>query len=208
VLPDRSQQLCSICLAELPYTHFEAIEMNPVERTFYGRAKLIAATSLLYFTPSSLTQELVHQFKYNGQQNLARFLGRIMGRSILSSPRFSGIQQILPLPLYKNREKQRGYNQSQLLSEGISDILGLPILSDAVIRQKATKTQTHKSREERWANVGGQFSLATHHKLANKSVLLVDDVITTGATLDACASLINTVSNTNVYIASLAFAMK
>jgi ComF family protein len=132
----------------------------------------------------------------------------MMGRAIHGTDRFNGIQHIIPLPLYKSREKERGYNQAALIAEGISEITGVPLLTTAITRQKATMTQTHRSREERWANVSGQFSLSHASDISHRSILLVDDVITTGATLDACAALINSLPGTSLSIATLAYAMK
>lgn len=200
--------LCIQCLAELPYTGFAMQEYNPVEKTFYGRVRFTAATSLLYFTPSSRTKELVHQVKYKGQKQLAVFLGSMMGRSIALSPRFTNIDHIIPLPLFRSREIQRGYNQAELLANGVAEIIGIPVLNNVMFRQKATVTQTHKSRTDRWANVEGQFIVPYPHLLANSSILLVDDVITTGATLDACASILNKIPGTTLHISTLAFAMK
>jgi ComF family protein len=203
-----NHHLCYQCIAALPYTNFAAHEGNPVEKTFFGRVRVTSATSLLYFTPSSRTKELVHQVKYKGQKQLARFLGTMVGRSITSSHRFKNIDHIIPLPLFKSRERQRGYNQAELLADGIADVTGIPVLRKAILRQKATVTQTHKSRTDRWANVEGHFIVAQPQLLANTSILLVDDVITTGATLDACASVLNNIPGTTLHISTLAFAMK
>lgn len=205
-LPQRRQQICRSCLASLPFTHFELHPDNPVEKTFHGRVRLEAATSLLFFTPSSLTQHLIHQFKYGGKQDLARYLGRLMGKALLNSGRFPAPDLIVPLPLHKRRETQRGYNQAALLAEGVSEKLGIAMMPHALVRDKASETQTQRTREDRWQNVSGQFRINFPNIRGN--ILLIDDVITTGATLDACASIINAIPGTTVSIATLAFAMK
>lgn len=207
-ISNREQFICFNCLADLPFTDFALSVNNPVEKNFYGRVPVEAAMSLLYFTPASMVQNLIHQVKYKGQEKLAIYLGKMMGRTLLSSPRFDPIDLILPLPLFKNREKQRGYNQSALLGKGISDETGIPVNEKALKRVKSAPTQTRKSREERWENVEGLFTLSAPHGLENKSILLVDDVVTTGATLDACSSAILEVKGIKLYIATLAYAMQ
>ena len=179
---------------------------NPVEKTLRGRIRFRAAASLLYFTPSSLTQHLVHQIKYRGSRDLARYLGQLTALSLCSSGRFADIDAVVPLPLHRSREEERGYNQAELIAEGMAQIMQLPLLSDALAREKATRTQTHQTREERWANVNGRFRIRGSGLAGH--ILLVDDVITTGATLDACGSLVNSIPGTTLSIATLAFAMK
>jgi ComF family protein len=207
-ISNREQFICFNCLTELPFTDFASLENNPAEKIFYGRASIAAAMSLLYFTPASMVQHLIHQVKYKGQEKLAVYLGKLMGRDLLNSPRFPGLDLILPLPLFKNREKQRGYNQAALLGRGISEVLGIPILENTLKRVRSSPTQTKKSREERWQNVEGLFSIRNPAELKNKSILLVDDVVTTGATLDACSSAILEIKDTRLYVCTLAFAMQ
>jgi ComF family protein len=183
-------------------------ENNPIDKNFYGRVPIEAAMSLLYFTPASIVQNLIHQVKYKGQEKLAIYLGKLMGRALLSAPRFHEIDLILPLPLFKNREKQRGYNQSALLGRGIAEVMGIPVNEKALKRVKSSSSQTRKSREERWENVEGLFTLSDPDPLENKSILLVDDVMTTGATLDACSSPLLKVNGIKLYISTLAYAMQ
>lgn len=207
-LLEAHQYLCLHCIADLPLTHFAAHENNPVEKTFWGRIEIKSAMSLLYFTPRSLVQHLVHQVKYNGQQRLAHWLGIMMGNEISGSGRFGNIDMVIPLPLYTTREKERGYNQSALLASGISEIIKAPVMEKSMLRIHASSTQTHKSRSERWQNVDGLFRLKKGFFPEGKNILLVDDVITTGATLDACGSAINKIPGTSLYIATLAYALK
>lgn len=205
---NREQFICFDCLAELPFTDFASSWHNPVEKNFYGRMHIEAAMSLLYFTPASMVQQLIHQIKYKGQKKLAMYLGKLLGRSLAESPRFGQVDLILPLPLFKNREKQRGYNQSALLGQGISTVLGIPMEEKWLKKTRSSPTQTRKSREERWQNVNGLFTLAEEHQLEDRSILLVDDVMTTGATLDACAAAILPIKGTRLYISTLAYAMQ
>ena len=202
------QSLCLHCIAHLPYTHFANQSVNPVEKTFWGRINVVSAMSLLYFTPQSMVQQLVHQVKYKGQQKLAHHLGEMMGKEILLSNRFGNIDHIIPLPLFRSREKQRGYNQAALLARGISEILQVNVLEKSLVRIRSSSTQTHKTRSERWQNVEGLFQLRNGFYPEGKTILLVDDVVTTGATLDACGTVINNIPGTQLYIATLAYALQ
>lgn len=201
------QYICTACLADLPYTGFSQLNANPVEKIFFGRVPVEAATSLFFFTSASTVQKLIHQIKYKGQQQLAVYLGKMMGREIRASPRFRGIDLVVPLPLFKTREKQRGYNQAALLARGISDATALPIAEKAVKRIRGSSSQTRKTRAERWQNVDGLFTVSEDLG-KNRHILLVDDVITTGATLDACASSILRSEGNKVSIVTLAYAMQ
>jgi ComF family protein len=200
--------LCIKCIDELPHTAFEKFCNNPIEKIFWGRIRVEDAYSEFYFTKDSLMQNLIHQLKYKGNTNIGSFLGQIMGRSILKSGRFSDIDAIIPLPLFPEKEKIRGYNQSMVISKGISSITGIPVFENAVIRQKFTETQTKKHRTERWENVDGSFSVKDPQALEGKKLLLVDDVITTGASLEACGNAILKTENTLLCIATLAVATK
>lgn len=203
----QDQFLCARCISELPYTEFATLSENPVEKIFYGRASIVAATSLFFFTPASVVQQLIHLIKYKGQKKLAVYLGKMMAREIRQAPRFAGLDLVIPLPLFRSREKIRGYNQAALLAQGISEVLEIPCDQTIITRNKASSTQTRKSREERWKNVDGLFTI-TGDPGKNRHILLVDDVITTGATLDACANTLLDLEGTRVSIMTLAYAMQ
>jgi ComF family protein len=162
----------------------------------------------LYFTKDSLVQSLIHQIKYKHAQKLAFYMGEMLGRAIWRQERFHGLDLILPLPLTPARQKQRGYNQSALLAEGISAVTKIPVDLTSLRRSVTLGTQTHKSREERWQQMQAQFSCPDPVKIVGRSVLLVDDVITTGATLDACSTILNGISGVRTSIAALAIALK
>lgn len=206
ILP-RNGTLCFRCLSSLPQTHFESLPGNPVEKLFWGRLLLEAATAQFFFTGNSLVQQLMHQVKYNSNQALAIQLGRIMGEQLLASGRFF-VDALVPLPLFPAREKKRGYNQATLLCEGIREATRLPILDKVVIRPEHTETQTRKGRIERWKNMEGKFYLQHESAVKGRHLLLVDDVVTTGATLESCGNTLLDAGNVTLSIASLCIASR
>jgi ComF family protein len=200
--------LCIRCIASLPVTNFHLHTGNQVEKIFWGRIPVTCATSLCYFNSGSLIQTLLHQLKYKGHKELGYFLGRVMGETLIQSNRFSYLDALIPLPLFAAREKKRGYNQAALLCEGMAEAMKIPIWNDVVMRTTATTTQTKKNRLERWENIEGKFVITNPSLLSGKHVLLVDDVITTGATLEACGGLMLDVPGLSLSIASLAYTIK
>lgn len=199
------QFLCAKCVHDLPKTVFFAHQTNPIEKLFYGRLNLHAAGSLYYFTKDALVQHLLVQLKYKGNKECGYFLGRMMGHSLLESNRFTDIDLLLPLPLHAKKEHIRGYNQATLLCEGIQEVLQKPIVTDAVSRIRFTETQTQQNRVSRWQNMEGIFAVTQPDLLTNKHILLVDDVITTGATLEACGAAILEIEGVLLSIASAAY---
>lgn len=157
-----------------------------MERLFYGRLKLEAAAAHFYFTKRSLVQTLIHELKYRGNRHLGIFLGELMGHALLKAGRFQDIDLLVALPLHRSRQRKRGYNQAAVLIEGIATAMNLPFLEHVLERRRATRTQTRKGRVDRWLNMQGVFHVRDPAALEGKHVLLVDDVITTGATLEAC----------------------
>lgn len=207
-LLEENNLLCLKCLHNLPHTNFAALANNPVEKYFWGRIPLEAAYSEFYFSKEFLVQQLIHQLKYKGDTGIGFYLGEIMGRTLLKSSRFNSIDALIPLPLYADKERKRGYNQAAIICNGISSIINKPVLNGAVIRRHATETQTRKHRTERWENVKDSFIVHNEKELAGKDLLLVDDVVTTGATLEACGTKILEVPGCKLSIATLAYAAK
>ena len=207
-LLEKNNLLCLKCIHDLPHTDFADLPNNPVEKYFWGRIPLTAAYSQFYFSKEFLIQHLIHQLKYRGDTNIGFYLGEMMGKTLLNSNRFSSIDVLIPLPLYADKEHKRGYNQAAVICNGISAIMNVPVLNGAVIRQHATETQTRKHRTERWENVKQSFKVVNQHELAGKHLLLVDDVVTTGATLEACGNVILQQDNVQLSIATLAYAAK
>jgi ComF family protein len=148
----------------------------------------------------------MHQFKYKGNKDVGLYLGNLVGSSLMETNRFSSVDALIPLPLHKSKEHKRGYNQATVLSESISNIMGKPILKNVVIRPEQTETQTKKSRIQRWQNMEGKFQLTNQASVEGKHLLLVDDVVTTGATLEACAIELLKAKNVQLSIATLCFS--
>ena len=183
---DEESSLCMKCIAEMPETNFHLHSGNPVEKIFWGRLPIVGATAQYYFIKESSMQHLLHQLKYKGNKELGKQLGRLMGYDLQKTDRFDKVDFLLPLPLFPSKEKRRGYNQATILCEGIAEVMNVEILRDAITRTQFTETQTRKGRIERWQNMEGKFELMKPEKIRDKNILLVDDVITTGATLEAC----------------------
>lgn len=199
--------LCMRCVDAMPETNFELHPDNPVEKSFWGRLPLIGATAQFYFTKESLMQHLMHQFKYKGNRELGIQLGRMMGEQIMNSGRFDA-DALVPLPLFPAKEKRRGYNQATVLCQGIAERMKIPILDKAITRPQHTETQTKKGRIERWKNMEGKFILSDPDAIKNKHLLLVDDVVTTGATLEACGNELLKAENVRLSLATLCTATR
>jgi ComF family protein len=200
--------LCINCIELLPHTQYEKYPNNPIERIFIGRLPIVAAHSEFYFAKGQLVQHLIHDFKYKGNRDIGIYLSNIMGENMMSSNRFNNIDYIIPLPLFADKEYKRGFNQAAVISDGIAMAMKVPVLKNEVLRIKFTETQTKKIRTERWDNVSESFTVKTPQLFQNKHVLIVDDVITTGATIDACAQKIAKIPGVKISIATLTTASK
>lgn len=201
-------RLCIRCLSSLPETNFEIHPNNPVEKLFWGRLQLANASSHLYFTKESLVQHLMYQLKYRGNKDIGFQLGRLMGNALKNAVRFNEIEALVPLPLFPSKEKKRGYNQATILCQGMAEVLSLPVLTSVITRPQHSETQTKKGRIERWKNIEGKFQVIDSSAIQNKHILLVDDVVTTGATLEACGSEILAADNVKLSIATLCVASR
>ncbi len=203
---DTHHQLCLRCLSELPVTNFFSQPGNPVEKIFYGRTQIENGGAGYFFTKDSLLETLIYELKYKGNKDIGFYLGQLLAK-FLSNSRFNEAEVLVPLPLNAKREKKRGYNQATALCNGIASVWKKPVIDKAVVRKVYTETQTRRGRITRWENMDGVFAVADAAALANKHILLVDDVITTGASLEACGSEILKVSNTALSIATLAYTV-
>ena len=200
--------LCFKCIHQLPHTNFAKLANNPIEKYFWGRLPLTAAYSQFYFSKEFLIQHLIHQLKYRGDTKIGFYLGGVMGKTLLNCDRFNAVDALIPLPLYADKEHKRGYNQATVICNGMAAEMNIPVLNNVVIRRHATETQTRKQRTERWDNVKDSFTVTNPGELNGKHLLLVDDVVTTGASLEACGSVMLEVENVQLSIATLAYAAK
>ena len=203
----KEHELCLRCLSRLPKTHFFDKENNPVAEKFYGRLPVRQAAAAYYFTKNSLIENLVYELKYKGHKEIGKYMGQMLGQLLMSNARFADVDVIVPLPLNIRRYKKRGYNQSALLAEGITAVWNKPVSNESVIRKINTETQTHSGRIARLENMQNVFAVADPEALRNKHVLLVDDVITTGASLEACGAEILKVPGVTISIATLAITI-
>lgn len=199
--------LCLRCVEAMPETVFERFPANPVEKTFWGRLPIAAATAQYYFTKESLMQGLLHQLKYKGHRDLGIQLGKMMGFQLQASGRFAA-DALIPLPLFAERERKRGYNQATVLCEGIASVMHLPVLTRAITRPMYTDTQTLKGRVERWKNIEGKFLLNQPELLSRQRIILVDDVVTTGATLESCGAELLKAPGVQLSIAALCYTAR
>ena len=198
--------LCTSCRFRLPKTNFHMEEANPVVKHFWGKVKIEAAAAFFLFTKGEKVQHLIHQLKYRKRKDIGIFLGEMYGYDLKKSNEFSSVDVIVPVPLHPSKLRKRGYNQSECFAEGLSASLKVDFDSKTLVRTTATETQTSKHRYERYENVNRVFSIADPKRIAGKHILLVDDVVTTGSTLIACAEVLLEVPGTKVSIAAIAYA--
>lgn len=196
--------ICTFCSFKLPRTNYHLESGNPVIRHFWGKIRVCHATSYFHFGKGEKVQQLIHQLKYKGRQDVGQFIGKSMGLELKSWMEHSDL--IIPVPLHKDRLKKRGYNQSECFADGLSVGSGLPVNTSSLVRLRATETQTAKHRFERYKNMENVFHVKEPDQVYGKNILLVDDVITTGSTLISCAEQLLASGAGAVNIAAIAAA--
>ena len=199
------KHLCCHCLSNLPKTNFHTYKNNPIEMIFAGRVPIFRATSFCFFRQGNVIQTVVHQLKYNKNQAIGTYMGHLLGSCLLKDKEFASIDIILPIPLHPNKRKKRGYNQSECIGKGLAKIMSKEMDTTSLIRTVETSSQTKKTRYERVENTSGIFQVTSPEKLTNKHILLIDDVITTGATIESAAQQLVSLIGTKVSVASLAY---
>ncbi len=186
-LGEGEQHICTDCLLLLPKTNFHLQPDNRMEQSFAGRIPFEHIAAYAYFVKGGSIQQIIHELKYNRNPSIGVFMGELCGENLKGSGFVADIDYLVPVPLHPKREKKRGYNQSLEICKGISNITGIPIDNQTLIRKVNNQSQTKNSRFDRWKNVEDIFSLTNPEAFQDKHILLVDDVITTGSTLESCA---------------------
>jgi len=186
-LAEGEEHICTDCLLLLPKTNLHLHPDNRLEEFFAGRIPFQRIAAYAYFIKGGSIQHIIHELKYNNNPQIGNFIGKLCGEHLKSSDFISGIDLLVPIPLHPKREKQRGYNQSLEICKGISEILSIPVDHTTLVRKVNNKSQTKNSRFDRWKNVEDIFTLNNTDTFRNKHILLVDDVITTGSTIESAA---------------------
>jgi len=205
-LRQNEELLCLPCLLHLPETHFHQQHDQVLRDVFAGRVPVREVASLLYYNKGSIVQHILHQLKYKGEKEIGRYLGSYYGRQLAKEPRFRSVDCILPIPLHSRKLRKRGYNQSEWIAMGLSEGMGIPYLTDVLVRTQFTETQTKKNRFNRWENVKEVFGVQHPEKIRYKHVLVCDDVLTTGATMEAAIQHLVGIEGVTVSVVALATA--
>lgn len=204
-LVQNENTICTLCRHDLPLTNFNNFTNNKITQTFYGRTLIEKGYALLLYRKKGNTQKLIQELKYKGNQEIGVFFGNWLGEILKENNEFINIDYIIPVPLHPKKLKQRGYNQVSKFGERLSFYIEKPFLENKLIRVSATKTQTLKARFERFTNLDTKFLLQNPSFFDNKNILIIDDVITTGATLEACTKEFQKAKNCKINILTMAY---
>jgi ComF family protein len=205
ILSDGEEVMCSYCYLGLPRTNFHKDENNAVAQLFWGRVKVERAASFFFFNKGSEYQKLLHKLKYQARGDIGVYLGKIYAAEIMDTE-FTSVDLIVPVPLHPRKQRRRGYNQSMKIAEGISGLTKITIESDNLRRIEFTDTQTRRNRFDRFLNMQDKFVIINPEAFQGKRVLLVDDVVTTGATVEACVGVLLEAGGVGVYVVTVAMA--
>ncbi len=206
VLGAKEQIICTPCRHEIPLAGFHKTKADTLKKIFYGRVVIQEATALLVFQKKGITQSLLHNLKYKKQEEISPFLGHWLGAELSEIKAYNTIDAVVGVPLHKNKEKTRGYNQVTGFGRAIAGALGVDYLEDVLVKVSKTDSQVFKSRLKR-IQEQHKFTLANKAKIANKHILLVDDIVTTGATLESCATQLQQAENIKISIATMAISL-
>lgn len=198
--------ICSHCHFHLPKTYFHHDPDNPLNKVFWGRVNLEMAASYLYFQKGGVVQHLLHQLKYQDHPEVGVMIGKWYGQDLNHADEFKNADLIVPVPLHRRKLGKRGYNQSQMFAEGLHSAMKAKLETECLYRKVHSQTQTRKARYNRWENVENIFSVKNSHKLEGRHILLVDDVVTTGATLESCAQSLLAIPGVKISVATIAYA--
>lgn len=196
--------ICTSCLHDLPVTSYHLDNENPVKKVFYGRLKIVKATALLHFRKKAGVQHLIHDLKYRGHREIGTYLGKWLGTELSNSDWKNTIEVVIPVPLHKSRLRERGYNQVEDFGKEIAKALNAEYIDDILLKISSTQTQTFKDRLSRWGKLEETLQIQHSEKIIGKHILLVDDLVTTGATLEACAHKLYEVPDIKISVATMA----
>ncbi len=205
-LQQNEEHLCLHCMLHLPETNFHQAHDNPLTNIFAGRVKVEEVASLLYYKKGNNVQRILHALKYKGQKELGAFLGEYYGHLLAREPRFQTVDYIVPIPLHPKKQRKRGYNQSEWIAKGLAEGMGKPYRTDILTRAQYTETQTKKSRFSRWENVKEVFVAKGDESVEGRHLLVCDDVLTTGATMEAAIQQLLAIPDVRVSVVTLATA--
>jgi len=205
-IPEKELVICLDCRHNLPVSNFHFDNSDYVKKVFYGRLELENATSLLRFHKKGIVQQLMHNLKYRGYESIGEFLGNWLGEELKGIESYRNIDLVIPVPLHKNKLKKRGYNQVAKFGQQIAKALEIAYEDEVLVKTSSTLTQVFKNREARWQRDNQIFTIQNVERLNGKHILLVDDIITTGATMEACANILTKTHNNKLSIATMAIA--
>ena len=199
--------LCSFCHFHLPLTNLHLERENSLTRIFWGRVEIETATALFYFQKGGNVQNLIHQFKYKGKKDIGNYLGQMLAGKLKDNPIWQPVDIIVPVPMHRKKKHKRGFNQSEVIAGGMKEILRKPLTANNLVKIDKTETQTRKTRFKRWENVESVFHVKNPEAFRGKNILIVDDVVTTGSTLEACCQKIKEIRGTRIWVATLAMSV-
>ena len=206
LLRDNEYMVCTNCRHQLPVTNFHLENSEALKKTLYGRVKLENATALLHFSKKGIVQQLLHNLKYRGHEQIGGFFGKWLGSELAALEAYKSVDVVIPVPLHRSKLRKRGYNQVAEFGLEIANALSIPYVSHVLIKIRSTKTQVFKGRLKRWNTEAEFFKVQDYDDLKGKHILLVDDIITTGATIEACALALSKIDKLKLSIATMAIA--
>lgn len=201
-------QICNYCYLNLPKSNFHLLQKNPVEALFYGRTPIAFASSFYVFQKKGNIQKILHSIKYKSNKELANLVGEWYAKDLQTHEVLRDVTMVIPVPLHAKKLKQRGYNQSEEFAKGLAKGLQINLDTTSLKRNEYTSTQTKKSKYERWENVEDVFEVTNKDALKNQHIIIVDDVITTGATIEACCAKLQEIEGIKISVLSIAYADK
>lgn len=205
ILSGIEREICLDCLSSFPFTYFWSLKDNPAEELFWGKIYFQRVASLFYYGDDSDYGRLIHEIKYNGRRALALFLGSMLGKRLRESGLYEDVDAVVAVPVSPVKSWMRGYNQAALIGKAVASEMGIELIKGVLKRSLFSPSQTTMDPESRWRNATISFSLANGSKIKQRHILLVDDVLTTGATLEACGAALLGVEGCRVSVATLAY---